>query len=211
MSQADLVRGANATVRTATMADADAIAQTLARAFHDDPLICHFIADVAARPRKMPRIFKLLFKLAVGYRACHVTSNCEAATLWRPPGQWHLPFWQYITNGPELLGVFGVDAFRVMATMDRIEKVHPKKPHWYLQVIGTDPAKQGKGFASLVMRHQLALADSQNLPCYLESSKESNIPIYRSFGFELTGEIKIPDGPTLYPMWRNPGAAPSRN
>ena len=29
------------------------------------------------------------------------------------------------------------------ATMDRVEKVHPSKPHWYLQVIGTDPAKQG--------------------------------------------------------------------
>jgi hypothetical protein len=29
-----------------------------------------------------------------------------------------------------------------------------------------------------------------------------NIPIYASFGFEVTGEIKLPDGPTLWPMWR---------
>jgi GNAT superfamily N-acetyltransferase len=209
MSAAASARTTGASVRVATWADAEPLSQTLARAFHDDPLICHFIADAAARPAKMPRIFKLLLKLGVGYGACHVTSGYEAATLWRPPNQWHLPFWQYITNGPELLGVFGFDALRVITTMDVIEKVHPKKPHWYLQVIGTDPVKQGKGFGSLIMRHQLAVADQQGVPAYLESSKESNIPIYKSFGFEVTGEIRIPNGPVLYPMWRNVGAGPA--
>lgn len=89
-----------------------------------------------------------------------------------------------------------------MATMDRIEKVHPTTPHCYLQVVGTDPAKQGKGYASLVLRHQLAACDAASMPCYLESSKDTNIPVYRSFGFEVTGEIKIPGGPMLWPMWR---------
>ncbi|MEJ0040842.1 MAG: hypothetical protein WDM81_00820 [Rhizomicrobium sp.] len=50
------------------------------------------------------------------------------------------------------------------------------------------------------MRERLAVADAAGLPCYLESSKDTNIPIYRSFGFEVTGEIKIPDGPTIWPM-----------
>jgi len=36
--------------------------------------------------------------------------------------------------------------------------------------------------------------------------RESNIPIYASFGFEVTGEIKLPGGPTIYPMWRKPRA-----
>ena len=209
MSAAASARTSGATVRVATWADAEPLSQTLGRAFHDDPLICHFVSDVAARPVKLPRIFKLLFKLGVGYGACHVTSGYEAATLWRPPNQWHLPFWQYITNGPELLGVFGLDALRVIATMDVIEKVHPKTPHWYLQVIGTDPVKQGKGFGSLIMRHQLAIADKQGVPAYLESSKESNIPIYKAFGFDVTGEIRIPNGPVLYPMWRKVGARPA--
>jgi ribosomal protein S18 acetylase RimI-like enzyme len=209
MSAVASARANNSTVRVATRADAEAVATMLARAFHDDPLICHFVADVASRPEKFKRIFKLLFKLAVGYGSCHVTDGFEAASLWRPPGQWHLPFWQSITNGPELLSVFGSDAFRVIATMDRIEKVHPKANHWYLQVVGTDPAKQGKGFGSLVLRHQLAIADAQNIPCYLESSKDTNIPIYQALGFELRGEIRIPDGPTLYPMWRNVGTRKS--
>jgi hypothetical protein len=52
------------------------------------------------------------------------------------------------------------------------------------------------------MRHQLAIADKESLPAYLESSKEKNIPIYASFGFEVTGEIRIKNGPVIFPMWR---------
>jgi len=53
------------------------------------------------------------------------------------------------------------------------------------------------------MRHQLAVADRERMPCYLESSKDTNIPIYQSFGFKLTGEIKLPGGPVAWPMWRD--------
>jgi hypothetical protein len=53
------------------------------------------------------------------------------------------------------------------------------------------------------MRQQLAVADASRVPCYLESSKPTNIPVYRTFGFEVTREVRLPDGPRLWPMWRN--------
>lgn len=199
-------RDSGATVRLATAADADALAATLARAFADDPLTSHLLPNEAARVTGLPRMFKLLFKLGLPHGACFVTSGYEAVTLWRPPNGWHVHLKDYIVNAPELLGVFGLGVFGVMSTMDRIEKLHPSTPHWYLQTIGTDPDKQGKGYGSLIMRQQLALADAQGMPCYLESSKDTNIPIYKSFGFAVTGEIKIPNGPTLWPMWRKPPA-----
>jgi len=193
-----------AAVRPAEWSDADTIAAMLARAFADDPLTSHLLPDARRRATALPRMFKLLFKLGLPYRACYITSGYESATLWRPPDGWHVHLKDYILNAPQMLGIFGGGIFNVMGTMDRIEKVHPQEPHWYLQTIGTDPAKQGKGFAGVILRHQLAQADAQGVPCYLESSKDTNIPIYRSFGFEVTGEIKIPDGPTLWPMWRKP-------
>lgn len=195
-------RAASVTVRVADAPDAGPLGETLARAFHDDPVMLHFLPDPRGRHEKLARIFRLLFKLGRPHGACYVTGNYEAATLWRPPEQWHVPFWQYIVNGPELLGIFGTNALNVMNTMDMVEKSHAKKPHWYLQVIGTDPAKQGKGFASLIMRDRLAAIDAAHMPAYLESSKQSNIAIYRNFGFEVTSEINIPNGPTLWPMWR---------
>jgi ribosomal protein S18 acetylase RimI-like enzyme len=203
MAGNDTARAPGAEARAAARSDAERISQTLARAFFDDPLICFLLADERTRPQKMPRLFKLLFKLGLPHGACDVTGGYEAVALWRPPGKWHIPFYQYITNGPAFLGVFGPGkGLRAMSVMDVIEKRHPKEPHYYLQVLGTDPAKQGKGYGGVAIRRQLAVADAAHMPCYLESSKESNIPIYRSFGFEVTGEIKVPNGPTLWPMWR---------
>ena len=203
MSETLTARQSDVTARPATWADADAAAATLARAFHDDPLICHLLRDEARRPAVMPKLFKVLFKLGLPYGACDVTTGCEAVALWRPPGAWHIPLHQYITNGAALIDVFGFGgALHVMNTMDFVEKRHPKEPHWYLQVLGTDPARQGKGYGGVAIRRQLALADAAAKPCYLESSKDSNIPIYKNFGFEVTGELTLPNGPTIWPMWR---------
>jgi ribosomal protein S18 acetylase RimI-like enzyme len=190
--------------RSATAVDAEPAAQTLARAFMDDPLICFLLRDAQSRPRHMPTLFKLLFKMGLPHGACDVTAGYESVALWRPPGKWHIPVWQYVTNGPQFLGIFGLGGLSVMGIMDRIEKVHPREPHYYLQAVGTDPAKQGKGYGGIVMRRHLGIADVQRMPAYLESSKDTNIPIYQSLGFELTGEIRLPGGPTLYPMWRKP-------
>jgi ribosomal protein S18 acetylase RimI-like enzyme len=203
VSSAPAARASGASVRFATWADANAIARTLGHAFLDDPVLMYFLPDERTRAAKLPRLFRMLFKLGLPHGACYVTGGCEAVTLWRPPDRWHLSFWEYILNGPELLGIFGAGALNAMTMMDRIEKVHPKKPHWYLQTIGTEPAMQGKGYGSLIMRDRLAATDAASVDCYLESSKITNIPIYKSFGFEVTGEIKIPNGPTLWPMWRN--------
>jgi hypothetical protein len=35
------------------------------------------------------------------------------------------------------------------------------------------------------------------------------VPLYVNFGFAVTGEIKMPGGPTLYPMWR-PAHSPDK-
>jgi GNAT superfamily N-acetyltransferase len=208
MSETLTARQSEVTARSATAADADAAAATLARAFADDPLICFLLRDEVRRPAAMPKLFKLLFKLGLPHGACDVTTGYESVALWRPPGAWHIPFHQYITNGAAFVDIFGLGgAMQVMGAMDVIEKRHPREPHWYLQAIGTDPARQGKGYGGVVMRRQLALADAAGAPAYLESSKEVNIPIYKSFGFDLTGEIKLPGGPTLWPMWR-PAATP---
>ncbi|MBV8977957.1 MAG: GNAT family N-acetyltransferase [Alphaproteobacteria bacterium] len=201
MSEAAVIPQPGAICRI-TAADVAAASDTLARAFLDDPVMMHFLPEDAERTAKLPRIFRLLLKLAMPHALCHITPGHESAAIWRPPGKWHMSLWDYLANGPELLGIFSTNVFNVMATMDRVEKVHPREPHFYLQVLGTDPPHQGKGFAGRVMRHQLAVCDAARMPCYLESSKETNIPVYRSLGFEVSGEIKIPEGPILWPMWR---------
>jgi hypothetical protein len=55
------------------------------------------------------------------------------------------------------------------------------------------------------MDSRLDRCDAEYAPAYLESSNPDNIPYYQRFGFEVTGELALPEGgPSLWPMWRAP-------
>jgi predicted N-acetyltransferase YhbS len=54
------------------------------------------------------------------------------------------------------------------------------------------------------MNAVLEKADAEGVGAYLESSKDTNVPYYRRFGFEVVGEIHHPNGPTMWRMWRDP-------
>jgi predicted N-acetyltransferase YhbS len=85
-----------------------------------------------------------------------------------------------------------------------MDKTHPREPHWYLAVLGTDPPHQGKGVGAALMTPVLARCDAEGTGAYLESSKPDNVPYYERFGFRVTGQIDMPKGPTMWPMWRDP-------
>ena len=50
----------------------------------------------------------------------------------------------------------------------------------------------------------LARCDADNLPAYLECSREENVAFYARHGFACSGEVRLPGGPPLWLMWRVP-------
>jgi GNAT superfamily N-acetyltransferase len=190
------------TARAATDADEGPVSEMLARAFLEDPVMVYMFPNPETRRRKLAPLFHLLFQSNHALGGCDVAGACEAAGLWRPPGQWHISNWEILRNLGKFIGVYGFRPGRVFAVINTMEKAHPRKPHWYLMVLGTEPARQGQGFGGVAMRRRLAEVDAAHMPAYLEASRDTNVPLYASFGFEVTGEIKFPGGPTIYPMWR---------
>ncbi len=81
---------------------------------------------------------------------------------------------------------------------------HPKQRHWYLQMLGTEPASQGKGLGSSMITGVLDRCDRDGESAYLEASKEDNVPFYMKHGFVVSEEMHIPRGPTVWAMWREP-------
>lgn len=57
-------------------------------------------------------------------------------------------------------------------------------------LLSTDPAYQGKGLASTLLKHGLDLADVEGRKAYIEDT-EMGHPVYRKLGFEDVDEIVV--------------------
>lgn len=79
-----------------------------------------------------------------------------------------------------------------------IRRRHPREPHYYLEILGTHPAFQGKGFGSMLMEEVCSMADKVRKICHLETSNPRNLSFYKSFGFEMVASETILGVETWY-------------
>ncbi|WP_225993337.1 GNAT family N-acetyltransferase [Actinomadura rudentiformis] len=196
------------TVRRLSADDAKVVAGVLARAFDDDPVWQWIIPEADGRVRRLSLVFELITRKVHQPRGgCEVagrgSGEIEAAALWDPPGEWKVPLSAQLGQLVPLARSFGLRLPAALRALGAIEKRHPKEPHWYLAVLGTDPAAQGNGLGGALLRSRLGRCDEERLPAYLESSKESNVPYYEQFGFRVTDRFVPPGGcPPVWRMWR---------
>ncbi|MEU1225410.1 GNAT family N-acetyltransferase [Streptomyces sp. NPDC005828] len=186
-----------------TIDDARTVGRTLASAFGDDPMMRWFFPDEATREADLDRYFTTLFTRQYGlHGVCERTGS--AAAFWVSPegADKAVPDADTIQQLVEILGDRApVFQQAVMAAAEH----GPTEPHWYLALIGADPAARGQGHGSALLRSGLAKADAAGLPVYLESSKPDNLPVYEHFGFVVRDEFELPGGgPVLWSMKRDP-------
>ena len=186
----DLVRGA-----------ADAAAE----GFQDNEIWVWMLPGERQRRRILPRHYRAMIRRVYMPRgAAWTTPGTEGTALWFPPGTLEMTarerFAEVASLLPEGIGCFG----KATRWEELIAKHHPTEPHWYLQTLSVRPEAQRSGFGSTLIQPGLDRADADGLPAFLETQRESNIPYYNRFGFELTGEISLHDSPPLWLMWRPP-------
>ncbi|MFG1934061.1 GNAT family N-acetyltransferase [Mycobacterium sp. NPDC048908] len=186
-----------------------AAAGVLGRAFYGDPVTMWMVPDNDARAKALPRGFATIarrhFLSRAGSEVASRAGVLGAATLWDPPGQREDSKLQKLSMLPGFLWAFGRRTARMEQIVRLMEEHHPDEPHWYLMLIGSDPTVRGAGFGQALMHSRLDRCDAEAAPAYLEASKPDLVPYYSRFGFEVTGEIKLPDGgPSMFTMWRNP-------
>jgi ribosomal protein S18 acetylase RimI-like enzyme len=198
------------TVRPATTADLPAIGRSLAAAFDGDPIWGWLTAPGADWAQRGSAFFRAEAKMQMGgHGTVLVDDEGRGAAIWGQPGHWRVSLTDTLKLTPASLMLFRTRTVRSLQLLSRIEKVHPREPHWYLAYLGTDPQHQGHGIGGKLIREITDRADREGMPAYLESSKESNIPFYRQHGFEVTERIDVKGGTaaggaSMWPMWRDP-------
>jgi len=194
-------------VRAAGEKDRGAAAAMLARAFADDPAMRFIFPDPAVRAKRMPRLFRLLYKTdgPAGMRL--MTLGGEAATLWRAPGRANTGTIAMLREAMPMLHALGAAVGRALRVSDAIEAHQPDFAFWYLHIAGCDPMHQGKGFGAAAVRAGFERAAADRVPIYLETPLEKNIGFYQGLGFALTSEWQVPGGgPRFWSMLRPAGA-----
>lgn len=190
-------------VRPATADDLGEIGRALTRAFHDDPLGIWLMPDDEVRWKRSPASFRVQARNAMEKGGVWTTDDLIGAALWSAPGRWKDTARQVVRQLPSLVAL-GRNVPRALRVFRRLEQRHPSEAHWYLDVVGIDPDHQGRGAGTALLRPVLDRCDDEGVPAYLVSSNLANVPFYERLGFRPTDELAIPDGPTLYPMWRDP-------
>ena len=189
------------TVRVMAAADEDAAIETIVLAFAADPMTRWTWPQAHQFLAAMPRMARAFGGRAFSRGSAFCTDGYAGVALWLPPGV------DPDHAGLEAVAGSTIAPARAAETgpiFEQMAKYHPAEPHWYLPLIGVDPAHQGQGLGDVLMEHALAQCDRDRAPAYLESSNPRNIPFYKRHGFEQLGAIQVGSSPTLVPMLRRP-------
>lgn len=188
-------------IRSATEAERHRAIQTVTIGFVADPLARWILPDPSTYLARFPLFVDAFGGKGLVHGATYVAEGFGGAAFWLPPGV--SPDWVRMlellkqsadaTVVHDLLGVF-----------EQMDAYHPHLPHWYLPLIGVDPAQQGRGLGALLMQHALRRCDADGVVAYLESTNPRNISLYQRHGFEILGTIHVGTSPPVTPMVRYP-------
>ena len=177
--------------------------EVLRRAFDHDPHINWLIRQDAGRAAAMTELFQLLLTDMGG--ELHASADRKSAALWFPPGggpDWRAQtrfFLRYLNiAGPARALARGID-------LKRMDRCHPARPHFYLQLLGVEPECQRQGHAGALLARLLALASEADCPVYLETSSPGNVAFYCRHGFVGTAETVLSGGLRLWSLLWQPG------
>lgn len=185
------------------------LADVLAKAFFDDPPFVWMLPDEKTRLARNRGVFSTVLRAeALRHGAVDVawdggSGRIVGGAIWFPPGTWPSPAFQQILALPGYARALRRRLGPTSSLVTAMLRVHPTTPHWYLYAIGVDPAHQGEGVGSALLRCRLKRVDQEGMAAYLESSKPENIPLYEHFGFEPREVPPLPFGaPVVTPMSR---------
>jgi len=190
-------------VRVARSTDRAATVAVLTEAFSVDPVVRWFFDDDATYPARAEAFFGFLFDQRLAAGGAWVTDGLEATALWSPPAEGSSE-----SGDRAWARVLGELTAAEVERCDRwdaaVEPHHPSAPHWYLGVLGTAAAHQGRGLGPAVARPGMDAAAAAGLPAFLETGVERNVALYERMGFVVTGVIDRPDLPAGWCLCRDP-------
>ncbi|MGW8883938.1 GNAT family N-acetyltransferase [Streptomyces sp. NPDC055749] len=196
-----------ARIRQADERDRDQVVRILDEAFHDDPVSSWVFPDEEHRRAVHGTFLGVFVDVTLGEGRIDLLEDGTAAALWLP-----VPAGAPDEEDPTpalMRETADPDNERAELIGRLTGAVHPHdRAHEYLLMIGVSPEHQGEGLGAALIDDVLARCDREGIPAYLEASSERSRGLYERLGFTFMGRtVDLPDGPSMWPMWREPRSA----
>lgn len=167
---------------------------TLVMAFATDPVVRWLYPSPQQYLSAFPTLVELFAGQAFDHGTAYYIAEDAGAALWLPLGiksDEEAPgaLLESTVSEPEL----GV----IMEVFERMGPCQPVEPHWYLPLMGVEPAHQSKGLGSRLLAHVLEGCDRDGIPAYLEATSDGNRTLYERHGFAVIEEIKVGSRPPV--------------
>ncbi|MFD0317242.1 GNAT family N-acetyltransferase [Streptomyces flavalbus] len=191
-------------IRTAVPDDRELIVRLLDAAFQDDPVSGWVFPGAEYRRTHHHKLMAAFTDIVLADGRIDLADDGAACALWLPtPAEPHAED----DDGPaQLRAAIDPDNERVELIAKLTADIHPAgRAHEYLWMIGVSPHRQGQGLGTALIASVLERCDREGLPAYLEASSERSRALYERLGFAQHGAaLRLPDGPLMWPMWREP-------
>ncbi len=181
--------------------EAGKVLSSLTLGFAADPFMRWLYPEADKFLANFPRVMDLFGGRSFENGAAYRNENFSAAALWLPP-RMHPDEEGLVACFEETVAAEKLDG--LFATLEQMDSYHPDEPCWHLAFIAVDPARQGKGLGSALLRESLQQCDMDGRSAYLESTNPANLSLYKRHGFEQIGLIEAECTPPLFPMLRPP-------
>jgi len=162
------------------------------------------------RERRLERLFTAyLARVYLPLGHSYTADPVMGGAVWAPPGRWPVGISGELGILPAAIRAYGRWMPRLMRSGAIDERHHPKRPpHWYLALLGVDPAVEGRGLGSALIQPVLEVCDRDGTPAYLETLDPRARAFYERHGFSAIGEHSYPGSELrIFRMWREPRLA----
>jgi ribosomal protein S18 acetylase RimI-like enzyme len=193
----------------AGISDLPTVRRIVAEAFLSDPMMEWIFPDPATRLDALAAWLGLFIEgyLLGGRVDVLRLHQIQAVAIWRMPGD-DVVF----PRNPSISGLLTALIGRPRAEqigmgLRTIGSLTPAQPFAYLHFLAVDIHHQREGLGRMVLEPGLLAAARAGIGAHLETTNPSNIPFYRSIGFEVSGHHRLgPTGPEMWALWKDPGS-----
>lgn len=190
-------------VRQAEIDDVDDVADLIARAFQGLAVSQWLAADPADRLTCMRAQFAILIAHAVDHGQVDVMADDTGAAVWFDRTS-QIP--EPAGYDQQLRQICGAQLTRFVSLDEALAAHHPEEPHHHAAFLAVRPDVQRRGIGKALLEHHHRFLDQEGIPAYLEASDTNTRDIYARLGYTVAAPIELPEGPPMWPMWREPAA-----